>query len=77
MANTRVVLTGAVPSGNAPAVARRSPYGQPGYDDRRDDRPLYWQQSRPRTYYDDDMPYRRMLPPPLPPRYVDPRYGLY
>lgn len=75
MANTRVVLTGTVPSVSAPAVARRAPdYGQPSYDDR----PLYWQQSRPRGYYEDDMPYRRMLPPPPPaPRYVDPRYGLY
>lgn len=72
MANTRVILTGAVPSVSAPAVARRTPdYGQPSYDDR----PLYWQQSRPRGYYEDDMPYRRMLPPA--PRYVDPRYGLY
>jgi hypothetical protein len=81
MANTRVVLTGVVPSGNAPAVARRAPgYDYPGYDNPRDDRPLYWQQSqpRPRGYYEDDMPYRRVLPPaPLPPRYIDPRYGLY
>ena len=81
MANTRVVLTGIVPSGNAPAVARRAPgYDYPGYDNPRDDRPLYWQQSqpRPRGYYEDDMPYRRVLPPaPLPPRYIDPRYGLY
>jgi hypothetical protein len=80
MANTRVVLTGTVPSSSAPAVARRAPaYGQPNYD-ARDDRPLYWQQSqpRPRGYYDDDMSSRRILPPaPLPPRYVDPRYGLY
>lgn len=71
MANTRVVLTGTVPNTSAPAVARR-------YETYpRDDRPLYWQQqSRPRDYYEDDMPYRRMLPPPAP-RYIDPRYGLY
>src|SRR6478672_11976096 len=34
MANTRVVLTGTVPSSSSPAVARRTPtYQQPGYDD--------------------------------------------
>jgi hypothetical protein len=77
MANTRVVLIGTVPSVNAPAVARRAPaYEQSGYDNPRD-RPLYWQQSRPRAYYEDDVPYRRMLPPPPAPRYIDPRYGLY
>jgi hypothetical protein len=90
MANTRVVLTGTVPSANAPAMVRRVPnYQQPGYDDDvtgsaqqrrvypRDDRPPYWQQSqpRPRYGYDDDMPYRRMIPPPR--NYVEPRYGLY
>jgi hypothetical protein len=84
MANTRVVLTGTLPNSNSPAMVRRAP----GYESEttgsayprrvertyRDDRPLYWQQQAPRPpFFDDDMPYRRVPPP----RYIDPRYGLY
>jgi hypothetical protein len=58
MANTHVVLSGAIPSGGAPAMARRVPRNdQPGADDDevtgsatprrverspREDRPIYW-----------------------------------
>ena len=87
MANTRVVLSGAIPSGGAPAVARRAPrYDQPGYDDDvtgsapprrvergypRDGRPIYWRPPPPGPPFYDDR-YRRMPPPPY---YMGPRYG--
>jgi hypothetical protein len=90
MANTRVVLHGAIPGGGAPAVARRAPrYEQPGYDDeitgtvqprrveRRypgDDRPVYFPQY-PGSPQVYDERYSRMPPPPPPPFFRGPRYG--
>ncbi len=89
MANTRVVLHGAIPSSNAPAVARRAPrYEQPGYDDevtgtvqprrveRRypgDDRPVYWGQNQPRPRGYYDDAPYQRMPPP-PPFLMGPRF---